>query len=297
MRIRYIGAIIIGLLFSSFYQSPVLANGELESDMAITALQDRNNSAPKNASLTTKNKIIKAILLLVAAGAISWIVYKTFIQKPNPAIFDPVVIPANVIPVIFDPVVIPANGLLAHDITINFVIGDITQQDFEYPEQAAIVNAANELMLGGAGIDGAIHRAAGPGLRAECYRVAQVQPGVRCPTGEARITGGHNLAPARIIHTVGPNIQRKIAPDAHDAQLLENVYRNVLQVATENDLREIAIPSVSTGIFRYPLDEATNIAANAVQGFVAGSKTNLEEIRFVLSDQVIAQAYREAFSR
>lgn len=283
MRVRYIGAIIIGLLFSSFYQLPVLANGELERDIAITALQNRNNSASKSASLMTKKKIIKAILVLVAAGAISWVVYKTFIQKANP--------------VIFDPVVIPVNPLTAKNITINFAIGDITQQNFAHPDQAAIVNAANERMLGGGGIDGAIHRAAGPGLVAECARVPQVRPGVRCPTGEARITGGHNLAPVRIIHTVGPNIQGKDAPDEHDAQLLENVYTNILQMATDNDLQEVAIPSISTGIFRYPLDEATDIAANTVREFVNDNATDLEEIRFVLSNQATAQAYRDAFSR
>lgn len=283
MRVVYIGAIIIGLLFSSFYQSPVLANGELERDIVIVALQHRKNKSEKNRPYATKRKIIKAILVLVAAGAISWVVYKTLVQKQNPASFDPVVIPAN--------------ALTDHDITINFAIGDITQQDFAHPDQAAIVNAANERMLGGGGIDGAIHGAAGPGLRAECYQVAEVVPGVRCPTGGARITGGHNLTPARIIHTVGPNIQGKTAPNGHDAQLLENVYINVLQVATENNLRAVAIPSISTGIFRYPLDEATNIAAKAVREFLAERGTTLEEIRFVLSNQAIAQAYRTAFAR
>ena len=283
MRIRYIGAFIIGSLLSNFYQAPVLASGELKKDIKITAPHNGNNHTMKKEPFITKKKVLVALLVLVSAGVISWGVYKTFIQKPQP--------------IRLDPVVIPGNAHNDHDITINFAIGDITQQNFAHPDQAAIVNAANERMLGGGGIDGAIHRAAGPGLVAECARVPQVRPGVRCPTGEARITGGHNLAPVRIIHTVGPNIQGKDAPDAHDAQLLENVYTNILQMATDNDLQEVAIPSISTGIFRYPLDEATDIAANTVREFVNDNATDLEEIRFVLSNQATAQAYRDAFSR
>lgn len=291
MSVRYIGAILIGMLFSSFYQIPVLADdSSLDRDTEVTTLQNENKTTKKQNPFITKKKVQTALLVLVATGVISWGVYKTLIQKPKNVSSSKVTLVA------LDPVILQSNAKTKHNITVNFVIGDITQQDFAHPNEAAIVNAANERMLGGGGIDGAIHKAAGPKLREECEKVPQVRPGVRCPTGEARITGGHNL-PVKIIHTVGPDVRGKASPDAHDAQLLENVYTNILQVTTDNDLREIAIPSISTGIFAYPLDEAANIAANTVREFVDNNPTELEEIRFVLSNQATAQTYRDAFAR
>lgn len=277
---------MISLLCSSFYQTPIHAHNQLAGSIEVSAPRNENNRTSKKQPFLTRKKIIVAVLALVAAGVISWGVYKTFIQKTS-----------NKPSKNLDPVVLPKNAGTDHDVRVSFVIGDITQQNFAHQDEAAIVNAANERMLGGGGIDAAIHRAAGPGLVAECARVPQVRPGVRCPTGEARITGGHNLAPVRIIHTVGPNIQGKKGPDKHDAELLENVYRNVLQVATDNDLREVAIPSISTGIFEYPLDQAADIAADTIRDFIDANATDLDEIRFVLSNENTAQTYRNAFAR
>lgn len=133
---------------------------------------------------------------------------------------------------------------------IHLTIGDITTAEVD-----AIVNAANEQMLGGGGVDGAIHRAAGPALLAECRQVTAVN-GIRCPTGEARITGAGNLPANYVIHTVGP----VYAAVSNPAELLANAYRNSLQLALDNDCRSIAFPAISCGVFGYPLDEAAQIA-------------------------------------
>ena len=195
--------------------------------------------------LTTK-KLVLGLFILAAAGLISWAVYKNFFEKPE----EFVLVRAGQI-----------QGLEGN-VNVRFGVGDITNLQFNDPEHAAIVNAANELMLGGGGIDGAIHRAAGPGLRQECAAVPQVRHGVRCPTGEARITGGHNLAPVSIIHTVGPDIRpRGGVPSGGDARRLENCYQNVLHVAQQNGVTEVAVPSISTGVFAYPLPAAAAVAA------------------------------------
>ncbi len=130
--------------------------------------------------------------------------------------------------------------------------GDITRLSVD-----AIVNAANERLLGGAGVDGAIHRAAGPALKDACRAIAEVEPGVRCPTGEARITPGF-LLPARfVIHTVGPIWRGGLSSEA---TLLEGCYRNSLALAREAELESIAFPCISTGIYAYPLEDACGIA-------------------------------------
>ncbi len=121
----------------------------------------------------------------------------------------------------------------------------------------AIVNAANEQMLGGGGVDGAIHRAAGPGLLEECRRVPEVRPGVRCPTGEARITGGHALPAKYVIHTVGPIWY---GGSKGEPELLARAYRSVLAICREKSLASVAFPAISTGVFGYPLEDATAIA-------------------------------------
>ena len=135
------------------------------------------------------------------------------------------------------------------------VEGDITRLDVD-----AIVNAANSSLLGGGGVDGAIHRAAGPGLLAECRTLGG------CPVGEARITGGYDLPARHVIHTVGPVYDNHPAAEAE--RLLRSCYMESLRLAAEAGLETIAFPGISTGIYRYPKPEACAVAVGAVAGFI-----------------------------
>ncbi|MEO7323614.1 MAG: O-acetyl-ADP-ribose deacetylase [Dokdonella sp.] len=126
----------------------------------------------------------------------------------------------------------------------------------------AIVNAANETLLGGGGVDGAIHRAAGPELLAACRSLAQVRPGVRCPAGEARITPGFRLPSRFVIHTVGP-VWRG---GAHgEADLLASCYRESLSIASAYAIERLAFPAISCGIFGYPVEQAATIAVRTLR--------------------------------
>ena len=155
---------------------------------------------------------------------------------------------------------------------IRIIQGDITTLAVD-----AIVNAANQRMLGGGGVDGAIHRAAGPELYEACLKVPEVRPGVRCPTGEARITPGFRLPAKFVIHTVGPVYRDGLhgEPD-----LLAACYRNSLALAAENHCRSVAFPCISTGVYGYPIEEATRIAIREVRRFLhaegAESKSHAE---------------------
>ena len=150
--------------------------------------------------------------------------------------------------------------------TIEAVQGDITRQDVD-----AIVNAANTSLLGGGGVDGAIHRGAGRELLEACRKIGG------CPTGEARITPGFRLLARHVIHTVGPVWNG----GAHgEPGLLQRCYEKALALAVENNLRSIAFPSISTGVYRFPLERAARIAVGAVRSHVE-SPTTLEVIRFV----------------
>ena len=140
---------------------------------------------------------------------------------------------------------------------IEVLSGDITRFDGD-----AIVNAANERMLGGGGVDGAIHRAAGPELVAACLALPEVAPGVRCPTGESRITPGFRLPARHVIHTVGP-VWR--GGTRGEAALLASCYRTALEFAAGHAIRSIAFPAISCGVYGYPLDEAAAIAVRTVR--------------------------------
>ena len=143
---------------------------------------------------------------------------------------------------------------------IRIIQGDITTLSVD-----AIVNAANQMMLGGGGVDGAIHRAAGPDLYEACLKVPEVRPGVRCPTGEARITPGFKLPAKFVIHTVGPVYE----DGKHgEPKLLAACYRNSLALAVENGCQSIAFPCISTGVYGYPIEDAAKIAVREVEGFL-----------------------------
>jgi len=171
---------------------------------------------------------------------------------------------------------------------IEIVEGDITVLAVD-----AIVNAANERLLGGGGVDGAIHRAAGPKLLDACRRIPEVRPGVRCPTGEARMTGGHQLPARFVIHTVGP-VWR--GGGHGEAKLLASCYRSSLRHAVENGVRSIAFPAIGTGIYGYPLEEACGIAVEATAEFLRTDRS-LDRVLFVAFSEAVASALRAARDR
>ena len=143
---------------------------------------------------------------------------------------------------------------------------EVLQTDITTLALDAIVNAANESLLGGGGVDGAIHRAAGPQLLDECRALPQLRPGVRCPTGEARITVGYGLPARHVIHTVGP-VWRGGASD--EPRLLASCYRESLRLAIENGVASIAFPAISCGIYGYPPKSAVPIAVREVSDWLA----------------------------
>lgn len=166
--------------------------------------------------------------------------------------------------------------------TIELVRGDITQQATD-----AIVNAANPSLLGGGGVDGAIHRAAGPKLLAECRTLGG------CKTGDAKITKGYRLKARHVIHTVGPVYRRD---GAQAPELLASAYRRSLEAASEHGLKSVAFPSISTGAYGYPLDEAAPIALRTVADFLK-YHPEIDLVRFVLFDQNTLKAYEEALKK
>lgn len=157
--------------------------------------------------------------------------------------------------------------------------GDITRLTID-----AIVNAANSSLLGGGGVDGAIHRAAGPELEFECRMLNG------CRTGDAKLTKGYRLPARYIIHTVGPVWQ---GGGKGEAELLASCYRRSLELAAANDCRTVAFPAISTGIYRYPKDEAAGIAARTVSTFLE-QKTMPETVIFCCFDDQMAELYRQA---
>ena len=159
--------------------------------------------------------------------------------------------------------------------------GDITKLTVD-----AIVNAANTSLLGGGGVDGAIHRAAGPELLEFNRKLGG------CPTGEAKISPGFNLPAKYIIHTVGPVWN---GGKNNEDILLANCYKNSLKLAVENKIKTIALPAISTGVYRFPLDRATKIAFNEVRKFLE-KNASIERVIFVCFDEETYEGYRKTLS-
>src|SRR5687767_2174646 len=166
---------------------------------------------------------------------------------------------------------------------MSVIVADITTLAAD-----AIVNAANESLLGDGGVDGAIHRAAGPELLAECRTIGG------CPTGEARITGGYRLPARFVIHTVGP-VWR--GGTAGEAGLLASAYRSSLNLALENDVQTIAFPAISTGVYGFPAERAAEIAVGTVAAFAAEHPDTLEAVIFCCFSEKSADYHRAALAK
>ena len=163
--------------------------------------------------------------------------------------------------------------------TVELVQGDITQQDTD-----AIVNAANSSLLGGGGVDGAIHRVGGPAILDECKRLHG------CATGDAKITTGGKLKAKYVIHTVGPVYRN----GGHgEPALLASCYRRCLEIAVENGIESLAFPSISTGAYGYPFQEAAEVALQTVKTFLE-NHTEIKRVRFVLFNEPVYFAFENA---
>jgi O-acetyl-ADP-ribose deacetylase (regulator of RNase III) len=166
---------------------------------------------------------------------------------------------------------------------VSIIQGDITKQATD-----ATVNAANPSLMGGGGVDGAIHRAGGPAILEECQKIVARQG--RLPTGKAAITTGGNLRAQYVIHTVGPIWHGS----GNEAELLRSAYYECLKLATANKLASISFPSISTGAYGYPVDEAAKIAVSTVVSFLKKQATSLKDVVFVLFDSRTYQSYCSA---
>jgi len=166
-----------------------------------------------------------------------------------------------------------------HQSTLEIAQGDITQQDTE-----AIGNAANSALAGGGGVDGAIHRAGGPSIMSELRTKYK-----GCPTGSAVITGGGNLKAKYVIHAVGP----RYSASPKDPELLASAYRKSLELCTQNKITSIAFPSISTGIYGYPVEEASRIALKTVMDYLK-DHPEIKLARFVLFDTRTFDVYRKS---
>ena len=164
---------------------------------------------------------------------------------------------------------------------IQVLQGDITKLSVD-----AIVNAANRSLLGGGGVDGAIHRAAGPELLAECQTLNG------CDTGEAKITRGYKLKAKHVIHTVGPVYSGK----PKDAELLGNCYRNSLDLVMQNNVHSIAFPAISTGVYGYPKREAAEIAIRTIQEWLNANQSYELEVCLVAFDEETCSIYKQIIS-
>jgi O-acetyl-ADP-ribose deacetylase (regulator of RNase III) len=165
---------------------------------------------------------------------------------------------------------------------VRVVVGDITRQDTE-----AIVNAANSSLLGGGGVDGAIHRAGGPEILEECREIRRTRFPEGLPTGEAVVTTAGKLPALYVIHTVGPIYEEH---GGKEAELLANCYHNSLTLAVEKNLTSVAFPSISTGVFGYPKAEAAEVASKTIQNFLSTDR-QLQEVRLVFFQERDAEVF------
>lgn len=168
------------------------------------------------------------------------------------------------------------------DVTLELIEGDITKQ----PDMEAIANAANAVLRAGGGVDGAIHRAAGPGLEKEAHPLGPLKP------GEAVITGGHHLPNKYVIHCLGPVYDRDIPHD----RLLGNCYKNALRICEEKGIRSIAFPAISTGVFGYPVEEAAPVVLKAIMDTMPDLQS-LRTIRLVLFSHYSQQVFGSALEK
>jgi O-acetyl-ADP-ribose deacetylase (regulator of RNase III) len=180
----------------------------------------------------------------------------------------------------------PTTELSINQARLSVIQGDITKQATD-----AIVNAANSSLMGGGGVDGAIHRAGGSTILKECKQIVSQQG--RLPTGKAVITTGGNLKARFVIHTVGPIWH---GGNQREPELLASAYRESLQVAAENNLSSISFPSISTGAYGYPIAEAAKIAVNAVVSFLKENASSIKKVIFVLFDPTTFQSYASALN-
>jgi len=178
----------------------------------------------------------------------------------------------------------PVTEVNINQAKVSIIKGDITKQETD-----AIVNAANSSLMGGGGVDGAIHRAGGPAILEECKQIVARQG--RLPTGKAVITTGGNLKAKFVIHTVGPVWY---GGSQGEPELLASAYRESLKVAAENNLSSISFPSISTGAYGYPVDKAAEVAVKTVKAFLEESNTSIKEVVFVLFDSATFKSYSSA---
>jgi len=169
----------------------------------------------------------------------------------------------------------------------------VIRDDITRLEVDAVVNAANERLLGGGGVDGAIHRAAGPALLEACRAIAEVRAGVRCPTGQSRITPGFRLPARHVIHTVGPIWQ---GGRAGEPELLANCYRSAVELARRHAIRSIAFPAISCGVFGYPVRLAASVAITTLSEMLAVHEMP-EEILLVAFEIDVHEALTSALAR
>ena len=178
----------------------------------------------------------------------------------------------------------PVTEVSINQAKISIIQGDITRQATD-----AIVNAANSSLMGGGGVDGAIHRAGGPAILEGCKQIVAKQE--RLPTGKAVITTGRNLKAKFVIHTVGPVWH---GGSQGEPELLASAYRESLKIAAENKISSISFPSISTGVYSYPVDQAAKVAIKTVKAFLEESNTSIKEVVFVLFDSATFKSYLSA---